>query len=330
MDLPLFSAVFMAFALTLYVFLDGFDLGVGILLLFQSDPASRDHMVDSITPTWDGNETWIIMSGITLFAAFPIAYSILMPALYLPVILMLLALGFRGVSIEFRVQTRRHRRKWDVAFAIGSLVAAFMQGLIAGCLIQGVKVRDLRFAGSVLDILHPLPMVSGVTLAVGYTVLGAGWLRLKSNLFLQEFARWSLRVSAPVFAVLFGIACLYAAQIQPGVRSQWALHPIVLSCLLGLFAIAAGALAVLTEKVKPAIPLILGLFLFVAGISGMVLIVFPNIVPFGVSLWDAASSSASQEFVLVGAIIVTPVVLGYSAFAYWIFRGRTPEKGWEG
>jgi len=330
MDLPLISAFFLAFALTLYVFLDGFDLGVGILLLFQSDPASRDHMVDSITPTWDGNETWVIMAGITLFAAFPIAYSILLPALYLPIILMLLALGFRGVSFEFRVQTSRHRRKWDVAFAIGSLVAGFMQGLIAGCLIQGVKVRDLRFNGSVLDVLHPLPVISGVTLAVGYTVLGAGWLRLKSNLLLQEFARRSLRISAPVFAVLFGIACLYAAQIQPGVRSQWALHPIALSCLLGLFAIAAGALAVLAERVRAAILLILGLFLFVVGISGLAWIVFPNIVPFSVSLWDAASSSTSQEFVLMGAIIVTPVVLGYSAFAYWIFRGRTPEKGWEG
>jgi cytochrome bd ubiquinol oxidase subunit II len=330
MHLPLFSACFMAFALTLYVFLDGFDLGVGILLLFQSDPASRDHMVDSITPTWDGNETWIIMAGITLFAAFPIAYSILMPALYLPVILMLLALGFRGVSFEFRVQPSRHRRKWDVAFAIGSLVAAFMQGLIAGCLIQGVKVRDLRFAGSVLDILRPLPVISGVTLAVGYTVLGAGWLRLKSNLLLQEFARRSLRISVPVFAVLFGIACRYAAQIQPGVRSQWAEHPIALSCLLGLFAIAAGSLAVLAERVRPAILLILGLFLFVVAISGLAWTVFPNIVPFNVSLWDAASSSTSQEFVLIGAIIVTPVVLGYSAFAYWIFRGRTPEKGWEG
>jgi cytochrome bd ubiquinol oxidase subunit II len=330
MDLPLISAFFLAFALTLYVFLDGFDLGVGILLLFQSDPASRDHMVDSITPTWDGNETWVIMAGITLFAAFPIAYSILLPALYLPIILMLLALGFRGVSFEFRVQTTRHRRKWDVAFAIGSMVAAFMQGLIAGCLIQGVKVRDLRFNGSVLDVLHPLPVISGVTLAVGYTVLGGGWLRLKSNLLLQEFARRCLRVSAPVFAVLFGIACLYAAQIQPGVRSQWALHPIALSCLLGLFAIAAGALAVLAERVRPAILLILGLFLFVVAISGLAWIVFPNIVPFSVSLWDAASSSTSQEFVLIGAIIVTPVVLGYSAFAYWIFRGRTPEKGWEG
>src|SRR6266404_3711297 len=147
MDLPVFSAAFLAFALTLYIFLDGFDLGVGILLLFQSDPASRDHMVDSITPTWDGNETWIIMAGITLFAAFPIAYSILLPAFYLPIILMLLALGFRGVSFEFRVQSKGHRRAWDVAFGVGSLVAALMQGLILGGLMQGVTVQNQYFAG---------------------------------------------------------------------------------------------------------------------------------------------------------------------------------------
>ena len=150
MDLPLLSAFFLAFTLTLYVMLDGFDLGVGILLLFQPAMASRDHMVDSITPTWDGNETWIIMAGVTLLAAFPIAYSILLPAFYLPVIVMLLALGFRGVSFEFRVQSKEHRRAWDVAFGVGSLVAGLMQGLILGGLMQGVTVQNQHFAGSVL------------------------------------------------------------------------------------------------------------------------------------------------------------------------------------
>ena len=189
MDLPLLSFSFLAFALALYVILDGFDLGVGILLLLQPASASRDHMVDSITPTWDGNETWVIMAGVTLLAAFPIAYSILLPAFYLPVIVMLLALGFRGVSFEFRMQTRRYRRKWDVAFAVGSAVAAFMQGLIVGGLIQGVTVRNQRFAGSVLNIVHPLPLISGVALLFGYAVLGAGWLKLKSNPSVQHFAR---------------------------------------------------------------------------------------------------------------------------------------------
>ena len=329
MDLPLLSASFVAFTLTLYVILDGFDLGVGILLLFQPAKASRDHMVDSIAPTWDGNETWIIMAGVTLLAAFPIAYSILLPAFYLPVILMLLALGFRGVTFEFRVQSKGHRRAWDVAFGVGSLVAALMQGLILGGLMQGVTVEDLHFAGSVLDIFHPLPIISGITLLFGYAVLGGGWLKLKSNISLQHFASGSLRVSAPAFAVFFAIACIYTVRIQPGVRAQWASHGIALACLVGLFAIAAGALTVLPEKNRNALPFSLGLSLFVVGIAGTALIVFPEIVPFSVSLWDAASSSTSQGLVMIGAACVTPVVLAYSAFAYWIFRGKTPENGWE-
>jgi len=329
MDLALVSASFLAFALTLYVILDGFDLGVGILLLFQPATASRDHMVDSITPTWDGNETWIIMAGVTLLAAFPIAYSILLPAFYLPVILMLLALGFRGVSFEFRIQSKQYRRRWDFAFAVGSLVAAFMQGVILGGLMQGVTVQNQRFAGSVLDIVRPLPIMSGITLLFGYAVLGGGWLKLKSNLSLQTFANRSIRVSTPLFAILFCIACIYSVKIQPSVRSQWASHGIALACLVGLFGIASGTLTALTEKTRPALPFLLGLLLFVVGISGIALIVFPDIVPFSVSLWDASSSSASQAFVIVGAAFVTPIVLTYSAFAYWIFRGKTPENGWE-
>jgi cytochrome bd ubiquinol oxidase subunit II len=329
MDLPLVSACFLALALTLYVILDGFDLGVGILLLFQPEPASRDHMVDSITPTWDGNETWIIMAGVTLLAAFPVAYSILLPAFYLPIILMLLALGFRGVSFEFRVQSKQHRRKWDVAFAVGSLVAAFMQGLVLGGLMQGVKVQNQHFAGSVLDVVHPLPIISGLALPFGYAVLGGGWLKLKSNLSLQTFANRSISVSAPFFAILFGMACIYAVTIQPSIHSKWASHGIILACLVGLFVIASAILTTITEKARPALPFLLGLFLFVVGISGIALIAFPDIVPFSVTLWEAASSSTSQTLVLVGAAFVTPVVLAYSALAYWIFRGKTPEQGWE-
>ena len=329
MDLPLLSASFLAFTLTLYVILDGFDLGVGILLLFQQAKASRDQMVDSITPTWDGNETWIIMAGITLLAAFPIAYSILLPAFYLPVILMLLALGFRGVSFEFRVQSKQHRRQWDVAFGVGSLISALMQGLILGGLMQGVTVQNRHFAGSVLDIFRPLPIISGISLLFGYAVLGGGWLKLKSNVLLQYFASRSLRVSVPAFAVFFGIACIYGARIQPGIRAQWASHGTALACLIGLFVIAAGTLTALRERSRPALPFLLGLSLFVVAISGAALIVFPEIVPFSVSLWDASSSSSSQRFVMIGAACATPVVLTYSAFAYWIFRGKTPESGYE-
>ncbi len=328
MDLPLVSACFLAFALTMYVILDGFDLGVGILLLFQPAAASRDHMVDSITPTWDGNETWIIMAGVTLLAAFPVAYSVLLPAFYLPIILMLLALGFRGVSFEFRVQSKLYRRRWDLAFAIGSLVAAFMQGLILGGLMQGVTVQNQRFAGSVLDVVRPLPVISGLALAFGYAVLGGGWLKLKASASLQAFANRSIRVSAAVCAILFGVACIHAVKIQPGIRSKWASHGIALACLVGLFGIASGLLTMI-RKTRPAVPFLLGLFLFVVGISGIAVIVFPDIVPFSVSLWEAAASSTSQAVVLAGAAVVTPIVLTYSAFAYWIFRGKTPERGWE-
>ena len=329
MDLPLVSACFLAFALTLYVILDGFDLGVGILLLFQPAASCRDHMVDSITPTWDGNETWIIMAGITLFAAFPVAYSILLPAFYLPIILMLLALGFRGVSFEFRLQSKQHRRKWDIAFAVGSLVAALMQGIILGGLMQGVKVQSQHFAGSVLDVIHPLPIISGLALPFGYSVLGGGWLKLKSNLSLLTFAHRSIRVSAPFFAILLGMASIYAAKIQPVIHSKWATHGIFLDCLVGLFVVASGILTTMTKKTTPALAFLLGLFLFLVGISGIALIAFPEVVPFSVTLWEAASSSTSQTFVLLGAVLVTPIVLTYSAFAYWIFRGKTPAQGWE-
>ena len=329
MELPLLSVLFVTFALTLYVILDGFDLGVGILLLLQSEGKSRDHMVDSITPTWDGNETWLIMAAITLFAAFPVAYSILLPAFYVPVIIMLLALGFRGVSFEFRIQSSKHRRKWDMVFAIGSLTAAFMQGLILGGAMQGVEVRDLRFAGSVLDIFRPFPLLCGLALATGYIVLGAGWLVLKSNPPVQSFATRSLRVAAPLFAALFGAACFYAVTIQPGIRSAWNSHPIVLAALVALFTLAAGVLATLPKRTAPAVPFLLGRLQFVIAILGIVVIVLPNVVPFRVSIWDAASSDMSQKFVLIAAIFVVPVILGYSAFAYWIFRGRTPDEGWD-
>jgi cytochrome bd ubiquinol oxidase subunit II len=328
MDLALLSASFLAFALTLYVILDGFDLGVGVLLLFQPDAASRNHMVDSITPTWDGNETWIIMAGVTLLAAFPFAYAILLPALYIPVIVMLLSLGFRGVSFEFRVQTQQRRRRWDTAFAVGSTIAAFMQGLILGGLMQGVRVQNLRFAGSVLDVFRPFPLLSGITVVAGYAVIGAGWLRLKSDLSLQDFGTRSLRVSTPVFAILFGAACIYGFQVQQGIRLAWTSHGVALGCLVAWFGLAAVILTVLPQRTLPTVSFFVSLSFFVTGIAGIALIVFPDIVPFDVSLWDAASTSTSQEFVLIGAAFVTPVVLGYSGFAYWIFRGRPPEGGW--
>jgi cytochrome bd ubiquinol oxidase subunit II len=329
MDLPLLSALFVAFALTLYVLLDGFDLGVGALLLFQSDQTQRNHMVDSITPTWDGNETWLIMAGVGLLAGFPIAYGILLPAFYLPLTAMLLSLGLRGVSFEFRYQVDIARRIWDVAFGVGSIVAALMQGLIVGALIQGVAVTSDRFSGTVLDVFRPFCVLTAAAVLSGYAVLGAGWLHFKGNAKLQRFAETGLSVGTPLFVGLAVLVCVAAIPVQPRVQAAWAAYPVVLGMITSVFFVVA---AILFRSIgrDPAIrPFLLGLILFACGVGGLAIVIFPNIVPFKLSLWDAASATLSHVFMLAGAAVVTPIVLAYSAFAYHVFRGKTPERGWE-
>ncbi len=329
MDLPLLSALFAAFALALYVMLDGFDLGVGALLLSQPDESLRDRMVYSIMPTWDGNETWLIMAGVALLAAFPIAYGILLPAFYLPLIVMLLALGLRGVSFEFRYQVEQGRRRWDIAFGLGSIVAALMQGLIVGGLIQGVTVDGEQFGGGVFDVFRPFALLVAVAMLTGYVVLGAGWLHLKATARLRIFAERTLRRATPVFVGLAIAVCVAAASVQPGIRAAWSAHYEPLALLAILFLVAAASLIRAIGGRSDARPFALALVLFVAGIGGLGFAIFPDIVPFRLSLWAAASSTLSHVFLLIGAAIVAPVVLAYSAFAYRVFRGKTPDDGWE-
>jgi cytochrome bd ubiquinol oxidase subunit II len=329
MTLPLFSACFAALSVTFYVLLDGFDLGVGALLLLQPDERSRDHMVDSITPTWDGNETWLIMTGVTLLAAFPIAYGILMPALYIPVIVMLLALGLRGVSFEFRAQAHQYRQKWDVVFALGSIVAASMQGLILGALLEGVSVEGIAFSGSVLDCFGPFPLLCAVCVLAGYVLLGGCWLQFKATARLQRFAERTLKFALPLFVAAFIAAAAISISIQPGILVAWQTHTILLVTLSGIMIVAALILFAGIGKHPDAQPFAASLTIVAAGIVGLVVLMFPDIVPFRVSLWDAAASRLSQVFLLTGAVLVSPVVLGYSFFAYWVFRGKTPEKGWD-
>jgi cytochrome d ubiquinol oxidase subunit II len=331
MDLPLLSAAFAAFAMTLYVMLDGFDLGVGALLLILADEHLRDQMVDSILPTWDGNETWLVMTGVTLLAAFPVAYGIVMPAFYLPIIIMLLALGLRGASFEFRYQVAGKRRRfWDVAFSVGSIVAASMQGVIVGGLIQGVAMTGDHFSGSVSDTFQPFPLITAATVLAGYVVLGSSWLHLKATARLRSFADRILRLADPMFAGLATATCLAAAFVQPGVEAAWVAHAASLIVIAVLFFVAAAALMVAIGGRSDVLPFTLALVLVALAIAGIVRTVFPDIVPFRLTLWAAASSTRSHVFLLIGATIVTPVVLAYTAFAYRVFRGRTPEKGWEG
>jgi cytochrome d ubiquinol oxidase subunit II len=329
MDLPLLSAFFAAFSITLYVLLDGFDLGVGALLLLEPNESSRNQMVDSITPTWDGNETWLVMTGVTLLAAFPIAYGILMRAFYVPVTIMVLALGLRGVSFEFRFQIKRYRHFWDAVFSLASIVAACMQGLILGGLIQGVPIHADSFSGTVFDCWRPFPILCAVDVLAAYVVLGACWLNLKTAKLTRSFAEQTLRFTLPAFLILFGIGCLTAARIRSEVRMAWEAHSSSLASIVVLMAMAAVVLFGGIVKRLELQPFVAGLAMVAFGIVGIVILIFPNIIPFRLSLWDASASRLSQVFFLIGAAVVTPMVLTYSAYAYWVFRGKTPENGWE-
>jgi cytochrome d ubiquinol oxidase subunit II len=330
MNLPLLSAGFAALSVTLYVLLDGFDLGVGALLLLEPHEKSRDHMVDSITPTWDGNETWLIMTGVTLLAAFPIAYGILLPALYIPIIVMLLALGLRGVSFEFRSQMKRFRRRWDFVFGVGSIVAACMQGLILGALLQGVTVEGITFTGSVFDCFRPFPLLCAVCVLAAYVVLGGCWLQFKTSGLLRGFAERTLRLALPLFVALVFTTAMVSFSAQPGIRDAWQMHFMLLAVSSSTMLVAAVILFDSIRRPPDGRPFAACLVMIAAGIIGLAILVFPNIVPFRVSLWDASASRLSHIFLLTGAAIVTPIVLGYSFFAYWVFRGKTPEKGWDG
>jgi cytochrome d ubiquinol oxidase subunit II len=330
MNLPLIAALFMLFALTMYVVLDGFDLGVGALLLAQRDEQVRNRMVDAIAPTWDGNETWLIMAGVTLLAGFPLAYGILLPAFYIPVIVMLLALGLRGVSFEFRHNSTTSRRRWDAVFAGGSLVAGLAQGVIVGGLIHGVKVEGDAFAGSPFDTFSPFCILTAVTVVAGYATLGVGWLRLKGEDATRAFARRHQRWIPLAFLALTVITVLIAANAQPHLIVSWRAHRDVFSFCLVAFAVCAVAIVSLAgrDEVDDHVGFALALTMMLSAMMALGLSFFPNIVPFQISLWNAASTSASLEFVLIGALAATPVVLTYTAFAYWVFHGKTPAKGW--
>jgi len=329
-DLPLFSAAFAALAVALYVMLDGFDLGVGALLLREPDENLRDQIINSIMPMWDGNETWLVMTGVALLAAFPVAYSILMPAFYLPIIVMVLSLGLRGVSFDFRSQAvGQWPRFWDIAFSLGSIVAASMQGLILGGLLQGVTITGHEFSGSIFDTFRPFPILTAVSVLAGYIVLGSGWLHLKGTAAVRALAERSLRRVTPVFVGLAIATCIAAAFVQPGIKAAWAAHTVPLVMIALLFFAASATLMTAIGGKSDILPLLLALLQFALGIAGTVLVIFPDVVPFRLTIWDASSSAVSQICLLTGAIVVTPMILTYSAFAYRVFRGKTPEKGWE-
>jgi cytochrome d ubiquinol oxidase subunit II len=338
LDLPLIWAAIIAIAVLLYVMLDGFDLGIGILFPFAASPAERDLMMSTVAPVWDGNETWLVLGGAGLFAAFPFAYAALMPALYAPVLLMLLALILRGVAFEFRLRAQaRGKRFWTVAFTAGSLTATIAQGLVLGGFIQGVTLKAGRFAGGVFDWLTPYTLLVAVGLVAGYALTGACWLVWRTEDELHDRARrWA-------WIALFAVAGLLAAVsvasllVEPRVALRWGwehghfdlgrlakLSPIPILGAVG-FGVAALGLA----RGSHGWPFAGAILMFLSGYLGLAAGFFPNIVPYSMSFRQAANADNALGLLLAGGAVLLPAIIGYGLWVYWIFRGKVgPDAGY--
>lgn len=331
MDLPLIWAVLIATAVCLYVLLDGFDLGVGILFPFAS-PRERDTMVASIAPVWDGNETWLVLGGGGLFAAFPLAYAIIMPALYLPIGIMLTALIFRGVAFEFRAHGRRSGKKWwTVAFAGGSIAATIAQGLVLGGFLQGITVEGRSFAGGPFDWLTPYTLLVAGGLVAGYALLGASWLVFKADGELQRRARGWIRLLVVGVAVALAAVSVATLSLGGDIIARWgvSLDGGLVPAQFAKFAVvpligAGGCLAVwyFAEKGPDYMAYLTAVAIFLSGFAGLAISIFPYIVPFSVTVHEAAARDNALGLLLVGTAILLPIILGYTAYVYWIFRGK--------
>jgi cytochrome bd ubiquinol oxidase subunit II len=325
-QLPLIWATLIGVAVAFYVVLDGFDLGIGILFPFAKDDAERDRMLASIAPYWDGNETWLVLGGGGLLVAFPRAYSIIMPAFYLPLIVMLLALVFRGVTFEFRALALR-KPLWNAVFAGGSTLAGLCQGFILGGLVQGIKIENGAYAGGPFDWATPFGLLCGLGVIGGYALLGATWLMLKADGDLA--ARAANQAKALLVAVLVFMAAvsLYTPFALPRIAQRWFTLPnlFYLAPVPALTALIALMEWRWIEMRREAAPFLATIALFMLGYLGLVISSFPYIVPPTLTIWDAAASPSSQMFMLIGTLVLLPAVLGYTAFTYWLFHGKVRE-----
>ncbi len=309
----------------LYVLLDGFDLGVGMLYGFAPDARWRVLMVNSVAPIWDGNETWLVLGGVGLLAAFPLAFAIIIPAVYFPILVMLLALIFRGLSFEFRFKDAEHRTFWDHAFTVGSAVATFAQGVVLGAFIQGFETDGRQFTGGTFDWLTPFAVVTGVALMAGYGLLGAGWLILKTEGALQAWARRRGRACLIAVVAAIGVVSLWTPLIDREIAERWFAWPniAILSPVPAITALLAlWAWRALRDQRAEAAPFLAGLGLFAMAYLGIAISLWPMIVPHRFTLWQAAAAPSTQAFLLVGTLVLLPVILLYTGWSYWVFRGK--------
>jgi len=323
-DLVPLWTVLLGLAVFYYVVFDGFDLGVGMLHGFVPGEAARATAMNSIAPVWDGNATWLVFGGIGLLAAFPLAFAIIIPAVYFPILIMLLALVFRGVAFEFRFRHPALRRFWDGAFCGGSLVATFAQGVVLGTFIQGFKVEGRQFAVSSFDWLAPFPLATGVALMFGYGLLGACWLILKTEGELQDWARRAAGICLiAVLAAIAGVS-IWTPLAHPNIAQRWFSWPNIafLSPVPIITAlIALGEWEALRRR-HELTPFLGAIALFLMSFTGIAISLWPMIVPYHYTLWQAASSPNTQAFLLIGTLFLLPVILMYTAWSYWVFRGK--------
>lgn len=331
-DLPLIWAIIIIFGIMMYVVMDGFDLGIGILFPFIKGEKDRDVMMNTVAPVWDGNETWLVLGGASLFGAFPLAYSVVLSALYLPLILMLMGLIFRGVAFEFRFKARPEKRHiWDKSFIGGSLVATFFQGVALGAFIDGLPVVNRQYAGGGLDWLSPFTVFCGIALIVAYALLGCTWLIMKTEGELQERMHKLGRPLALAVLALMGVVSLWTPLAHTDIAARWFTLPNLFWFLpvpILVLVTMYGLIKAIARKAHYT-PFLLTLVLIFLGYSGLGISLWPNIIPPSISIWDAAAPPQSQGFMLVGTLFIIPFILGYTFWSYYVFRGKvTHEDGY--
>ncbi len=332
LDLSTVWALLIAFAVFAYVAMDGFDLGIGILFPTLQVGPERDAAMNSVAPVWDGNETWLILGGGGLFAAFPLAYAIVLPALYAPIVAMLLGLVFRGVAFEFRWRDPGHRALWDAAFFGGSLAAALAQGVMLGALLQGIAVDGRAYGGGWWDWLTPFSVLTGLSVVVAYALLGATWLLMKTEGAVRRHARrMSRRFGVATVAAIAAVS-LATPFLETAYWQRWFAFPNVLVTAQVPLLVTLGAVLLFRSLGRDDgadhRPFLIALALFALAFVGLGISVYPDIVPGRVTIWQAASPPSSQLFMLVGAGTLIPIILAYTGYAYWVFRGKVGAEGY--
>ncbi len=330
-DLPTIWAGLLALAIFIYVILDGFDLGIGIIFPFLKTDKDRDLAMNSVAPVWDGNETWLVLGGGGLMAAFPLAYAVVMPALYAPFIAMILALVFRGVAFEYRWRDKAHEKIWDRSFFFGSLFATFTQGIVLGAFVQGIEVDGRAYAGGWWDWLTPFTLTCGLALTAGYALLGSTWLIMKTEGDLRDQV-YAIACRVGIATLLFmGIVSLWTPFLSPEIAERWFTFPRLLFVLPvpTLVFILAGLMAWGLLKRKDNIPFPAAIGLFLLCFIGLGIGITPYIVPRAITIAEAAAPDKSLAFMLVGALILLPIIIAYTAYTYWVFRGKMdPDQGY--